>query len=246
MCGGLGVFESASEESISAGLNDGERCFEFVRDTADEISAHGFESSDIGDITDDNDCAGMWSILDGDDGEDMVSVIAWGAVFEGVHGAVAEGFFDGFEEGGNAYGFVESVSGLDSFADGEESSGAGVDEHEALLLVDGDDAFDHGVKYGGEEIDGCGGLATGVFEAEDAILELVFEFVERAGDISDFILTVGDIEEHIIAVIALYGGLKFSGHDLEWADDAGSDDEEADGSEEPGDAGGLCGDGGSL
>ncbi len=123
------------------------------------------------------------------------------------------------------------MTGLDGIADGEESSCAGIDKHHALLLIDGDDTFDHGIENGGEEINRGGGFFSGEFEAEDTILELVFELVECAGDVADFVVAIGDIEEHVIAVVTLYGALEFSGHDLERADDAGSDDEEAEGAE---------------
>lgn len=66
---------------------------------------------------------------------------------------MAEGFFDSFEKGGDADGFIKTVTRLDGIAYGKESSGAGVDEDHALLLVDGDDAFDHGVEDGGQQID---------------------------------------------------------------------------------------------
>ena len=87
---GIVIFEGTSEECVGAGLDDGEGGFEFVRDTADEIAAHGFESADIGDIADNDNSARVWSFLDGDYDEDVVCVVAWGAVFEGVHGAILE------------------------------------------------------------------------------------------------------------------------------------------------------------
>jgi hypothetical protein len=173
----------------------------------------------------------------------VVCLVSGVAIFEVTDGVFGEAFIDSVEEGGDADSFVESVSGSDAFADGEESSGTGIDKQDSLIVVDGDNAFDHGVEYGGEECDGGGGVASGLFESENAILELIFELVECVSDITDFILAIGDIQEHIVAIVALYGGLQFPGHDLQRRDDSGGDDEEAESAESPGDQCGLEGDG---
>lgn len=80
--GGIVVFEGTGKECIGAGLDDGEGCFEFVRDATDEIASHGFESADIGDIANNDDGAWVWSFLNGDNGQKVVRVISGGAVFE--------------------------------------------------------------------------------------------------------------------------------------------------------------------
>ena len=59
MAGGGGVIECAGEQCIGTGLDDGEGGFEFVRDAADEIAAHGFESADIGDVTNNDNSTGL-------------------------------------------------------------------------------------------------------------------------------------------------------------------------------------------
>jgi hypothetical protein len=241
-----GVIKGSGEERVGAGLNYGEWCFEFVRDTADEIASHSFEASDIGDIANDDDSAGLGRVLNGNGNKEMVGLISGISVFEGADVLFGEAFLDGVEECGDANSFVESVSGCDAIADGEQSACAGVKEENALIVVDGDDAFDHGIEYSGEQMDGGGGVASGLFESEDAILKLIFQLVECVCHVPHFVLSIGDIQEHVVAVIALNGRLEFAGHDLEWRDDTGGDNEQAECSQPPGDQSGLDGDGCGL
>ena len=175
--GAHAVVEGAVEQCLGVGEDDRAGCAQLVRDVGHEVFPQRLEPSHVGDVVHDEHDAGAGPRRHGrahqhpqrsfgaDDDFDF------GGSADAVEGVVDESF-----EGGHS----ESLAEHRFVAEAEQGLAGAVAQDDLAVVVEGDDAFAHGLQESVEAVAFVG-------ERVQVLLELAGQAVEGAGEVVDVV-----------------------------------------------------------